>query len=222
MITGDGCDFPKKGKSSVGVKRQYCGVRGKTDNCQASVVAGYAGPNGYGLLDYALYMPQEWLDEEHTTLREKCAVPDGTKFKTKNELLSEMIRRIAKLDGFQGKYIGVDSSFGNDKAFLDSLPEGLVYFADVHRDCQVFLGRPDVSIPEYCGRGKRPIKQVPSFPPVKVGDIAEDASISWSDAVLGIGAKGPIIAADKCVSVVEVRDGVPGKDVWLYSSVNRG
>jgi hypothetical protein len=56
MITGDGCDFPKKGKSSVGVKRQYCGVRGKTDNCQASVVAGYAGPNGYGLLDYALYM----------------------------------------------------------------------------------------------------------------------------------------------------------------------
>jgi len=42
MITGDGCDFPKKGRHSVGVQRQYCGRLGKTDNCRASVMVGYA------------------------------------------------------------------------------------------------------------------------------------------------------------------------------------
>jgi len=49
-----------------------------------------------------------------------------------------------------------------------------------------------------------------------VKEIAEDDSISWNDVVLGIGAKGPIITKDKCIPVVEVRDGGPGKDIWLY------
>lgn len=216
MITGDGCDFPKKGKHSVGVQRQYCGRLGKTDNCQASVMVGYAGPNGYGLLDYELYMPRPWLDADHADLRKECNVPFNLTFKTKNELLLENIRKIADSDHFKGKYIGVDSSFGSDKAFLDSLPENLIYFADVHCNCEVFRSRPDMVVPEYSGRGKRPTKAAPSFVPVSVKEIAEDDSIPWNDVVLGIGAKGPIITKDKCIPVVEVRDGGPGKDIWLY------
>jgi len=127
MITGDGCDFPKKGKHSVGVQRQYCGRLGKTDSCQASVMAGYAGPNGYGLLDYELYMPKPWLDTDHADLCKECNVPEKLTFKTKNELLLESIQKIANSENFNGKYVGVDSSFGNDKAFLDSLPENLIF-----------------------------------------------------------------------------------------------
>jgi SRSO17 transposase len=216
MITGDGCDFPKKGKHSVGVQRQYCGRLGKRDNCQASVMIGYAGPNGYGLLDYELYMPKTWLDDEHADLRKECSVPEKLVFKTKNELLSESIRKIAQAENFCGKYIGVDSSFGSDKAFLDSLPENLIYFADVHCNLEVFRSRPDMAVPEYTGRGKRPSKEAPSFAPVSVKEIAEDDSIPWNDVVLGIGAKGPIITKDKCIPVVEVRDNKPGKDIWLY------
>jgi hypothetical protein len=37
MINADGSDCPKKGKKSVGVKRQYCGALGKTENCQAGL-----------------------------------------------------------------------------------------------------------------------------------------------------------------------------------------
>jgi SRSO17 transposase len=216
MITGDECGFPKKGKHSAGVQRQYCGRLGKTDNCQASVMAGYAGPLGYALLDYELYMPDSWFDDAHADLRKKCAVPKTLEFKTKNQTLSESIWKIAQSEGFEGKYVGVDSSFGSDKAFLDALPESLVYFADVHHNCQVYRSRPEMHMPEYGGKGKKPTKAKPASKPVTVKEIANDDAIPWNDVVLGIGAKGPVITKDKCVPVVEVRDRAPGKEVWLY------
>jgi SRSO17 transposase len=55
----DGSDFPKQGRDSVGVKRQYCGELGKRANCQAGVFLGYASRQGYTLLDRRLYVPQE-------------------------------------------------------------------------------------------------------------------------------------------------------------------
>ncbi len=38
MITVDGSDFGKKGTPSAGVWRQYCGSKGKVENCQAGVM----------------------------------------------------------------------------------------------------------------------------------------------------------------------------------------
>ena len=54
----DGSDFPKQGKESVGVKRQYCGQLGKRANCQAGVFVGYASRQGYTLLDRRLFPSQ--------------------------------------------------------------------------------------------------------------------------------------------------------------------
>jgi len=217
MITGDGCDFPKKGNGSVGVARQYCGRLGKVDNCQASVMTGYASPMGYGLVDYGLYMPKTWFDESHAALRKKCQVPGGVAFKTKNEMLSGMIAKAVESGHFKGKYIGVDSSFGSDQGFLDSLPDGFIYFADVHQDCQLFARRPGMAVPEYAGRGRRPLAKSPSFPPSTAKGIVADDGSPWNDVVLGIGVNGPIITKDKCLKVVEARGGMPGKDVWLYA-----
>jgi len=61
MINVDSSDFPKKGRHSVGVHRQYCRILGKTENCQSSVYAGYSGSKGYGLVDRRLYLPQKWF-----------------------------------------------------------------------------------------------------------------------------------------------------------------
>jgi SRSO17 transposase len=215
MLCGDGCDFPKKGNMSAGVARQYCGRLGKTENSQASVMLSIAGPNGYELLDYALYMPNRWFEEDYATRYQKCGVPDDVRFKTKNCLLSEMLHKAVKA-GFHGRYVGVDSAFGRDHEFLDSLPPHLIYFADVPSDTLVFSSRPETSVPEYSGRGRRPTLAIPTARPRSVRELGEDGDVPWSDVVLGNGAKGPVIARDKCLRVVESRNGQPGKDVWLY------
>ena len=216
MITGDETCFPKKGNDSVGVARQYCGNTGKVDNCQSAVMAGYASARGYGLLDYGLYMPGKWFDDDHEELLRKCKVPSGVHFMTKNEMLLAMIRNAASSGLFPARYVGVDSAFGSDADFLDGLPCDLVYFADVRKNHLAFKDRPGVSAPAYSGRG-RPSKERAASAPMMVKDLVDASEEPWERIVLGIGAKGPIIAEDKCLKVVEARCKMPGKDVWLYA-----
>ena len=156
MITGDETGIPKKGSSSVGVARQYCGNKGKVDSCQSAVAIGYANPTGYGLIDRKLYMPEQWFNGDYAELRKKCGVPDNLTFKTKNEMMKEMIAKAIESGRFPAKYVGVDASFGSDADFLDSLPENIIYFADVRCNQAVFVGRPNVAVPAYSGRGKKP------------------------------------------------------------------
>ena len=216
MITGDETDFPKKGNESIGVARQYCGNTGKIDNCQAGVMAGYASTNGYGLIDYELYMPESWFDEDHAIQRNKCKVPTKLEFKTKNKMLQDMINKAIRSGKFPAKYVGVDSSFGSDNNFLDSLPDNIIYFADVRSNCYIFASRPDVFVPPYSGTGRKPIKGKTKVKPLTVKELLEQSKTPWERVVLGIGSKGPVITEDKCLPVVEVRDGLPGKDIWLY------
>ena len=217
MLTVDGCDFPKKGNMSVGVKRQYCGRLGKVDNCQAGVFLGYASEKGYGLVEPALYLPREWLGDDYAAKRQKCRVPEDAKFMTKNEIAALLIRKTVERGLFQAKYVGFDSAFGNDGSFRDNLPEGLVYFADIQSSQKVFARRPEMILPDCRGgRARRQSIPVPDGEPVTVKALVEMDDTPWTEVVLGIGSKGPFIALDKRLRVVESRDGKPGKDVWLY------
>ena len=56
----DDTGFPKKGKHSVGVARQYCGQLGKQDNCQIAVSLSVANRHASLPIAYRLYLPQEW------------------------------------------------------------------------------------------------------------------------------------------------------------------
>jgi SRSO17 transposase len=116
---------------------------------------------------------------------------------------------------FKGKYIGVDSSFGRDHNFLDSLPDNFIYFADVPNNTSVFPSLPEMVTPEYSGRGRKPGPKL-SISPVNVSELANDENLPWQEVVLGTGSKGPIFAKDKCLKVVEVRNHKPGKEIWLY------
>lgn len=216
MITGDGCDFPKHGKHSVGVDRQYCGSLGKTDNCQSGVFIGYCSERGRALIDAKLYMPKTWFTKEPSELIEKYRVPENLQFKTKPQILSQMINSAINSGLFPCKYIGVDSAFGRDHVFLDSLPKDKIYFADVPKNYRVFASRPETVTPDYCGKGRPPSPTL-SLEPSSVEQIVNNSIIPWEEWVIGNGENGVVIVKDKCIKVVELRDGKPRNDIWLYA-----
>jgi len=215
MITLDGCDNPKKGKNSVGVARQYCGATGKIDNCQAGVFIGYASPNGYGLIDREIYIPEKWFGEDYKELREDCGIPEGTVFQTKIDIASSLLNKTVTSGLFPARWVGVDSYFGNNKRFIDSIPENLWYFADIHSDMLVFPEMPEMITPEYSGKGRRNLRLTPSVAPVPVSQFAVP-SAPWRKVALGEGAKGPIIACELCRRIVLCDNHMPGDSVWLY------
>jgi SRSO17 transposase len=75
----DDTGFPKKGKHSVGVARQYCGQLGKQDNCQVAVSLSIANHHASLPIAYRLYLPREWAED--ISRRHKARVPDEIEFK---------------------------------------------------------------------------------------------------------------------------------------------
>ena len=86
----DDTGFPKKGRHSVGVARQYCGQLGKQDNCQAAVSLSIANREASLPVRYRLYLPREWADD--AARRRKVGVPEEIVFRTKPEIALEQLR----------------------------------------------------------------------------------------------------------------------------------
>src|SRR5881396_3156938 len=86
----DDTGFPKQGRHSVGVARQYCGQLGKQDNCQVAVSLSLANHDGSLPVAYRLYLPQEWASDRER--RDKAKVPDTIEFQTKPEIALEQIK----------------------------------------------------------------------------------------------------------------------------------
>ena len=59
----DDTGFPKKGKHSVGVTRQYCGQVGKQENCRVAVSLSVATWSSSLPVAYRLYLPKEWAED---------------------------------------------------------------------------------------------------------------------------------------------------------------
>lgn len=77
----DDSGFPKKGKKSVGVQRQYSGTLGRKDNCQIATSLHVASERGSLCIGVELYLPESWTSD-----RKRCrasGVPDEVPFRTK-------------------------------------------------------------------------------------------------------------------------------------------
>src|ERR1017187_5663554 len=74
----DDTGFPKQGRHSVGVARQYCGQLGKQDNCQVAVSLSIANHHASLPVTYRLYLPQDWADNRKR--RCKAGVPEEIGF----------------------------------------------------------------------------------------------------------------------------------------------
>ena len=114
VLVVDETGFPKQGRHSAGVARQYCSTLGKRANCQIGVFLGYASPKGRVGLDRALYLPQEWTDD-----RARCrqaGIPDDVSFCTKPQLALELLERAWKA-GVPAAWVAADEVYGNDTKF---------------------------------------------------------------------------------------------------------
>ena len=92
----DDTGFPKDGKDSPGVKRQYSGTLGKIGNCQIGVSLHALGAKGTVPLGWALYLPEEWCKDSER--RRKAKIPEGVSFQTKPELGVKLAKQAAGWD----------------------------------------------------------------------------------------------------------------------------
>lgn len=114
----DDTGFPKQGKHSVGVQRQYSGTLGKVGNCQIGVSLTIATKHEHVPIDFALYMPESWTED--AARRKKARVPDDLVFKTKPELALDLITRAVE-DKIPGEIVLVDAAYGNSSAFRNAV-----------------------------------------------------------------------------------------------------
>jgi SRSO17 transposase len=214
MISVDSSEFVKKGTESVGVGRQYCGTLGKVDNCQSGVFVGYAGENGYGLVDCRLYLPESWFEKENAERWKRCHIPEGIEFQSKVEIARDLINKATEGGLFQAKWLGCDSTFGRSKAFLDEMGRSYWYFAHVPSDILVWTEKPELEARTYTYKGERLIKQEALSKPITVAKAAGAQPLKVVN--LGEGAKGPILAEVAAIRVWEMREDLPGEQRWLF------
>ncbi len=169
----DDTGFPKKGKHSVGVARQYCGQLGKQDNCQVAVSLSLATELGSIPIAYQLYLPKDWASDAER--RRKAGVPDAQAFATKPEIALEQLRAAIVAKVPPGVVLA-DAAYGDETAFRDAVTEmGLLYAVGIRPATTVWP--PGVSplppIPQK-GRGRPSslLRRGPGHEPASVKEVA--------------------------------------------------
>jgi SRSO17 transposase len=138
----DETGFPKKGAKSVGVKRQYSGTLGRTDNCQVAVFANYCSAKGHTFMDRRLFLPEGWADDRDR--REQAGVPPGVIFRTEPQLALEMVAA-ATAAGVPFRRSGGDGVYGDSPAFVQGVRLlGKWYVLDSSADARIWTTEPQV------------------------------------------------------------------------------
>ena len=154
----DDTGFPKDGKRSPGVKRQYSGTLGKIGNCQIGVSVHAVGAKGTVPLGWALYLPEEWCEDPER--RAAAKVPDEVVFKTKPELGVELVERAAEWDVPAAPVLG-DQAYGDDSKLRERLDgAGLQYVLSVGPAASVFAPDTVFAIPERDAQAGRPRRRL--------------------------------------------------------------
>ena len=132
----DDTGFPKKGKHSVGVTRQYCGQVGKQENCRVAVSLSVATWSSSLPIEYRLYLPKEWAEDAER--REKTEVPEEVEFQTKPAIALDQIRAAVAANLERGVVLA-DAAYGINTEFRDGLTElDLQYIVGVQSSMTVW------------------------------------------------------------------------------------
>lgn len=224
----DDTGYPKKGKHSVGVARQYCGELGKQDNCQVAVSLSVADERASLPISYRLYLPEAWADDPQR--RHKAGVPESVVFQSKPAIALQQIR--AALD--QGVAPGVvltDAGYGGDMEFQEGLLAlGLLYIVGIQPNTSVWPpGTGPLPAKPGSGRGRPPtrLRRTPDHAPIAAEGLARSLPVeAWQTVTWREGSKGELASR---FAGLRVRPGhhdyersEPWPELWLLIEWPKG
>jgi len=183
IIVFDPSGFPKQGKKSVGVARQWCGRLGKVDNCQVAIYMAYVSRWDQALVNTRLYLPEEWA--KNRARRKAAGIPKEVRFQTRHQQALDMLDEQGHL--LPHAWVAGDDEMGKNASFRKDLnDQGEQYMLAVPRD--MLIRDLDAEPPPYPGRGtipKQPFQRVDQWRDSLPGD-------AWTRINVRDGEKGPI------------------------------
>jgi SRSO17 transposase len=170
----DDTGFPKKGRESVGVARQYCGQVGKQDNCRVAVSLSVSTETASMPVAFQLYLPEVWIKDRKR--RKKTGVPDEVQFRTKPEIALDQIRR-ARERGIPEGVVLADAGYGNDTHFRTELTkQEMTYVAGIQSSTTVWRPgeepKPAPARKSGTGRPRKLLQRDAKHQPVSVKELA--------------------------------------------------
>lgn len=170
----DDTGFPKKGRHSVGVARQWCGVLGKQDNCQVAVSVSLACEQASVPVAWRLYLPESWAQDPERC--RKAGVPEEVSFNTKGDIALAQLQTLLD-EGAPRHCVVADAAYGVDATFRQRLSDmQLPYMVGVTSTVRVWPpGTQPLPPKPWTGRGRRPFatRRSPEHRPVSVGELAQ-------------------------------------------------
>lgn len=188
----DDTSFPKKGDHSVGVARQYSGIRGKTDNCQVAVTLSLANLTMSVPCAVRLYLPKAWADDRPR--RQAAGVPDDVEFVEKWRIALAQIEHLLA-QGLPRAPVLADAGYGDVTAFRKGITAlGLSYAVGVPGTVTVWPpGQAPLPPKRKPGRGRPPtrLRRTARHRPLSVVSYAASlAPQAWHAVTWREGTKG--------------------------------
>ena len=214
-VLDTGSDFPKQGRKSVGVARQYCGRLGKVASCQAGMFLAYVSPLGRALVDKRLYLPESWTSDKDRC--EAAGVPEERQgYRSKTELALEMLGRVLERGHLRAGWVAGDDAFGMSPSFREGLAaQGMWYVLDVPGTTTVWPLEPAWTSADYQGFGRpRKPKLVDGQRRTMEQRSEELPGDAWREITVAEGSQGPRSYMFSAQRVRVTRRRKPGEMVW--------
>lgn len=216
----DDTGFPKKGKHSPGVQRQYSGTLGRVDNCQIAVSTHIVKRDSSCCLEMELYLPKEWAAD--TQRRKKAGIPEDISFRKKNEIALSQLDTLIERD-VPNLPVLADTGYGDGIEFREALTQrGFQYVLSITGNHLVWTpeSSPQIS-PNKSHTGRPRTKYADTEnPPMQARDYAISLGqqackkITWD--VSAAGPKSSWFGATRIRSAYNYSKGnPPGQEEWL-------
>ena len=226
----DETSFHRQGDKTACVQRQYCGSRGKLDNCVVSVHLGYVAGDFHTLLDGELFLPEKTWDQDRGRCR-AAGIPDDVVYRAKWEIALDQVQR-ALGNGVRFSWWTFDEGYGGKPPFLRALDGlGQNYVAEIPADFVGWTRPPEVLYREHTrnkGPGRRrklPRLKVRNTPAAEVREILKHSPIlrraPWERFRVKDGSKGPMVWEAKRIPFwIKDENGLPSRPHHLMVARN--